>query len=230
MTPPAGVVFDLDGTLCESTQDEATLYAGAFAAVDLPQFGAAEELWAALDGPPDPDDEQSYLAAGFRRLGAQHGHRQVPADELAAGLLDTVDRSAVAFREGADRALRAAGEHGPVGLLTNGPARRQRPKVESLGLADRVDTVCYAGDRPRRKPHPEPFVEVCETLGIAPEATLYVGDSLSYDVAGAHGAGLQAAWCPRSPGDSEGYRPEYVLNDIGDLVGVLGRTEHAEQP
>ncbi|MFC6974198.1 hypothetical protein ACFQL1_05160 [Halomicroarcula sp. GCM10025709] len=41
---------------------------------------------------------------------------------------------------------------------------------------------------------------------------------------------LQAAWCPRSPGDSEGYRPEYVLNDIGDLVGVLGRTEHAEQP
>jgi putative hydrolase of the HAD superfamily len=230
MTPLAAVVFDLDGTLCESTQDEAALYAGAFAAVDLPEFGAVEELWAALDGPPDPEDEQSYLAAGFRRLGAQYGHRRVPADELAAGLLDTVDRRAVAYREGAERALRAARDLGPVGVLTNGPASRQRPKVESLGLADRVDTVCYAGDRPRRKPHPEPFVEVCETLEIAPEATLYVGDSLSYDVAGAHGAGLQAAWCPRSPGDTEGYSPEYVLSGLGDLVGVLERTEHVEQP
>ncbi|WP_324759107.1 HAD family hydrolase [Haloarcula sp. GH36] len=224
------VVFDLDGTLCESTQDEETVFAGAFEAVDLPQFGAVDELWAALDGPPDPEDEQSYLAAGFRRLGAQYGHRQVPADELAAGLLDTVDRRAVAFRDGADGALRAARAHGPVGVLTNGPASRQRPKVESLALADRVDTVWYAGDRPRRKPHPEPFTDVCETLGTAPKATLYVGDSLAYDVAGAHGAGLQAAWCPRTPGDSEGYRPEYVFDSPADLIEVLERSDEPRQP
>jgi len=47
-----------------------------------------------LDGPPDPDDECSYLAAGFRRLAARHGLRRVPADELAEGLLATGDRSA----------------------------------------------------------------------------------------------------------------------------------------
>ncbi|WP_254273626.1 HAD family hydrolase [Haloarcula marina] len=215
------VVFDLDGTLCESTQDEETLFSAAFEAVDYEPFGAVGDLWAALDGPPDPSGEQHYLAAGFRRLAAQHGHKRVPADDLAAGLLDAVDRGAVAFREGAETALDAAREAGPVAVLTNGPASRQRPKIETLALAARVGTVCYAGDLPRRKPHPEPFETVCETLGVDPERTLYVGDSLGYDVAGAHGAGLQAAWCPRTPGDTDGYRPEFVFDRPDELAGVL---------
>jgi len=221
MSAVAAVVFDLDGTLCESTQDESALYAAAFDATDAESFGEVHDLWAALDGPPDPNDEQSYLAAGFRRVGAQYGHRRVPADTLAAGLIDAVDRRAVAFRAGAEAALEAAADHGPVAVLTNGPADRQRPKVEALSIADRVDTVCYAGDLSRRKPHPEPFESVCEALSVAPESTLYVGDSLPYDVAGAHGAGLQAAWCPRTPGDRERYRPEYVFDRPDELVTVL---------
>ena len=221
MSAVNAVVFDLDGTLCESTQDEGLLYAAAFDAVDRDPFGEVNELWAALDGPPDPDDERSYLAAGFRRVGAKHGKRRVPADDLAGGLLDAVDRRAVEFREGAEAAFDAACEHGPVAILTNGPARRQRPKVQSLSLPDRVETVCYAGNLERRKPHPEPFESVCETLSIPAESTLYVGDSLSYDIAGAHGAGLQAAWCPRTPSDRERYQPEFVLESPEELVDVL---------
>ena len=224
MSAVTAVVFDLDGTLCESTQDEGLLYAAAFDAVDREPFGEVRELWAALDGPPDPNDEQSYLAAGFRRVGAQHGQRRVPADDLAAGLLAAVDRRAVEFRDGAEVAFDVAREHGPVAVLTNGPARRQRPKVESLSLTDRVKTVCYAGDMERRKPHPEPFESVCDDLSVPPESTLYVGDSLSYDIAGAHGAGLQAAWCPREPSDSERYQPEFVLDSPDELIEVLDGT------
>ena len=223
MSAVNAVVFDLDGTLCESTQDEGLLYAAAFDAVDRDPFGEVHELWAALDGPPDPNDERSYLAAGFRRVGAQHGQRRVPADDLAGGLLDAVDRRAVEFREGAEAALEAAQKQGPVAVLTNGPASRQRPKVESLSLGDRVETVCYAGDMARRKPHPEPFESVCEALSVPAESTVYVGDSLSYDVAGAHGAGLQAAWCPRAPSDVERYQPEFVLDTPDELADVLDR-------
>ena len=230
MTSLQAVVFDLDGTLCESTQDGSELYAAAFDAVGIDPFGAVGDLWASLDGPPATSNEQSYLAAGFRRLGAQHGHRRVPADDLAAGLLAAVDRGAVAFREGTETALDAALAHGPVGVLTNGPSHRQEPKVVTLALADRVGTVCYAGDLERRKPHPEPFELVCETLGVAYERTLYVGDSLEYDVAGAHAAGLQAAWCPQSPGDANGYRPEYVFERPADLVAVLDGAAEAAEP
>lgn len=230
MTSVQAVVFDLDGTLCVSTQDGTELYAAAFEAVGMDPFGTASDLWASLEGPPDTSNEQSYLAAGFRRLAAQHGHRRVPADELAAGLLGAVDRGAVTFRDGAERALEAALAHGPVGVLTNGPSHRQEPKIATLALADCVGTVCYAGDLDRRKPHPEPFDLVCETLGIAHERTLYVGDSLSYDVAGAHAAGLQAAWCPQTPGDANGYRPEYVFERPDDLVGLLDGELEVEGP
>lgn len=221
MTTPAAVVFDLDGTLCEGTQDERSLYEAAFAGTDVEPFGTPGELWAALEGPPDVDDEASYLAAGFRRVAAQYGRRWVPADDLAAELLEAVDRSAVAFLSGAEAALDAAREHGPVAIMTNGPARRQAPKVRTLELESRVDAVVYAGDLNRRKPHPEPFETVCRTLDTDHGATLYVGDSLAYDVAGAHGAGLQAAWYRRDGDDSGAYQPEYVLDGLADLDVVL---------
>lgn len=223
MTTPAAVVFDLDGTLCDGQQDEDRLYVAAFEAAGVTPFGAAEELWAALDGPPDPNDEQSYLAAGFRRLGAQYGHRQVPADDLAAGLLAAVDRSAVSLLPGAEQALTAARDHGPVGILTNGPEQRQAPKVSALGLEERVDAIVYAGDLDRRKPHPEPFETVCKAIETPATSTLYVGNSLAYDVAGAHGAGLHAAWCPWDSEDTGPgrYRPEHVLGRLDDLREVL---------
>lgn len=221
MTTPTAVVFDLDGTLCTGHQDEESLFRDAFEAAGVAPFGSAGELWAALDGPPDPDDEQSYLAAGFRRLAAQYGHRRVPADDLAAGLLEAVDRSAVSFVRGAESALATAHEHGPVAVMTNGPRRRQEPKVEALALADRVDAVVYAGDLPRRKPHPEPFEAVCDAIDTPAESTLYVGDSLAYDVAGAHGAGLLAAWCPREDDDPGAYRPDHVLDRLDDVGDVL---------
>lgn len=220
MTTPAAVIFDLDGTLCRSAQDEEPLFRAAFEAVDVAPFGSPGELWAALDGPPDPDDGQYHLAAGFRRLGAQYGQRSVPADDLAAGLLAAVDHAAVSFLPGAEQALTAARDHGPVAVMTNGPRRRQEPKVESLRLDERVDAVVYAGDLSRRKPHPEPFEAVCDAIGTPAESTLYVGDSLAYDVAGAHGAGLLAAWY--DDGDDPGdYRPEYVLDSLADLGDLL---------
>lgn len=54
---------------------------------------------------------------------------------------------------GASAALAGADETGSVGLVTNGPERRQRVKLDSLGITDRFDARVYAFDLPRRKPH-----------------------------------------------------------------------------
>ena len=214
------VVFDLDNTLCRHTGNVEADYRLAFERADTEPFGEPDALWAALDGPPDPTDRVGYLGAGFARVAAQCGRSDADPIALARALTEIIDDGAVSFLPGAREALDRARSHGPVGILTNGPAARQRPKVRTLGLDECVETVVYAGDHPRRKPHVDPFDVVLDRLGTRAKRTLYVGDSLAYDVAGAHNAGLPVAWL--AGGDDPGrYRPEYVLESISELAWVL---------
>lgn len=215
------VAFDLDHTLCRPTQAAETIYEGAFDHAGAEPVGRPEDLWNALDSPPAVEDEAGYLAAGFERVLDQYDHPSDP-DALATGFLEVVDYGAVEFLPGATDALAAAAEVGPVGLLTNGPERRQAPKLATLGIERAFDAVVYAGDMDNRKPHRDPFDRTVESLGVDHGETLYVGDSLEYDVAGAQGAGLQAAWHRNGTDDNPvDHTPEYVLDSVGDLVDLL---------
>jgi len=108
------------------------------------------------------------------------------------------------------------------GLLTNDPEYRQSTKLRSLGIGGAFDTVVYAGDMPRRKPHRDPFDRTVEELGVDASGSLYVGNSLEYDVAGAKGEGLRAAWRPANGESDPGeYDPGYVLGSPANLVGIL---------
>jgi len=216
------VVFDLDNTLCRNTHDTTALYEGAFEQLGVEPFGRPEELWTALDGPPDPDDQRSYLGAGFARLAAQYGRSDVDPLALAGALSERIDHSQVAFLPAADRILDGARQVGRVGVLTNGPRDRQEPKIRALGLAERVDEVVYAGDLPRRKPHVDPFETILSGLDVDAERSLYVGDSLAYDVAGAQNAGLAVAWLRGDADDDSGaYRPEYTIDSLAELADIF---------
>lgn len=214
------VLFDLDGTLIGRTQDIDTVYEQAFERVGATPFGEPAALWEALDGPPDPDDQAGHLCAGFARLAAQHDRPDADPLALANALVAGIDNTQVTLRPGADRAVQAANAAGAVGILTNGPAHRQTEKVAAVGLGERVDTVVYAGDLPRRKPHTDPFERALTTLGVAPTHTLYVGDSLAYDVAGAHNAGMPTAWLDDGDGPRE-YDPDFVIDSLAALPEIL---------
>jgi putative hydrolase of the HAD superfamily len=224
------VLFDLDGTLCRQDQDGETIYYGAFERAGIDPFGEPADLWESLEGPPDPNDQVGYLAKGFTIVAAQYGDHPADAEALARGFLDVVDYSAVSFHPGARAAIERARSLGPVGLVTNGPEERQSVKVASLGLTNAFDVVVYAGDMARRKPHPDPFEVAVGSLSVDAAAVLYVGNSLEYDVAGAQGAGLKAAWyvggrateteSVSSP-DPGAYRPDYILESLADLESLL---------
>ena len=214
------VVFDLDNTLCRNTHDTTALYEDAFEQVGVEPFGQPDDLWTALDGPPDPDDRISYLGAGFARVAAQHGRSEVDPLALAAALSDVIDHTNVELLPGAKEALEWARTNGAVGILTNGPQSRQEPKILALELDDAVETIVYAGDLDRRKPHVDPFEAMLDTLDVQPDRALYVGDSLGYDVAGAQNAGLSVAWLR---GDEEvgRYRPEYTIDSLDELSEIV---------
>ena len=224
----AAVAFDLDDTLCRHEGDVDALYRRAFERAGVEPFGEPDELWAVLDGSPDPDDRVGYLGAGFARLAAQHD-RDVDPVALAAAFEAVADGSRVTYLPGASEALAAAAASGPVGVLTNGPEHRQRAKVDALGLEDRVDAIVYAGDLPRRKPHADPFERLAAALSVEPSEMLYVGNSLGHDVAGAHNAGLRSAWLRADPDDVPApYRPDYVCDSLAEVAAVLAEEPGAE--
>jgi HAD superfamily hydrolase (TIGR01549 family) len=97
------------------------------------------------------------------------------------------------------------------------------PKLVALGLGglpwkakvdcEQVGTL---------KPCPEVFLEGARQLGLAPEQVLVVGDRRDADVAGAVAAGMASAWLRfRDPGHGGGPRPDFVLRELGDLLGIL---------
>ncbi|MEZ6017443.1 MAG: HAD family hydrolase [Planctomycetota bacterium] len=96
-------------------------------------------------------------------------------------------------RRGLDAGLRRLSEAGlKLGVFSDYPVDA---KLGALGVRARFST-CLDATAPEVnafKPHPAGFAAAAARLGVAPHETLYVGDRLDVDVAGAHAAGMHAA-------------------------------------
>jgi phosphoglycolate phosphatase len=154
---PAAIVYDLDGTLVRLLVDWQSLEA---------------ELAALLEdaGIDDPGGDvwSRYEVAG------EYGLRS-EADELitareVAGASESVRLPAADL---------VATHDVPVGVCSLNSERACRIALSEQGLADHVQAVVGRGSVATLKPDPEPLLTVCEALGVAPEATLFVGDSES---------------------------------------------------
>ena len=79
--------------------------------------------------------------------------------------------------DGLDSALQALEARNiPWGIVTNKPSQYTNPLLEGLNLASRCAVAICPDQVTHRKPHPEPIFKACEIIGVAPAATIYVGD------------------------------------------------------
>ncbi|MFC5728991.1 HAD family hydrolase [Nocardioides vastitatis] len=114
------------------------------------------------------------------------------ADDVFAGFLGCYQAAWRAFDDAAEAIERALGSGLRVGILTNGVLEIQTEKLRRTGLL-RADVPVFASSElPAAKPDRRSYLTACSGLGVAPDATLMVGDSLRHDVVGAHAAGLSA--------------------------------------
>lgn len=95
--------------------------------------------------------------------------------------------------------VRASGR--PVGIVTNNVEEYQRGKAAAIGLGW-IDVVVGSDTVGAPKPDAAPFLAGCAGLRTEPARTLFVGDSLKHDVAGASGAGLVPVWSVRDAADT----------------------------
>lgn len=221
---PAAVLFDLDRTLCESTQDFATVLDAAFADVGIEPCFSVADTEAVVSETRDVDSDREFFECLFDLAAGRASAGDVPTEALAAAYESKLDHSQVAFRDGARRALDHARSVARVGLVTNGGRETQTTKLEALGIADAFDVQVFcdpaAGMPP--KPDPTPIQHAIDDLGVDPAATFVVGDSKAADVAGAHAAGARSVWVPYDESsDDADHEPDLAFEDIEDVVTVL---------
>jgi putative hydrolase of the HAD superfamily len=96
--------------------------------------------------------------------------------------------------------------------------------LEAAGLADAFELILDSGVVGIEKPDPRIFQLACDTLGVQPHQTVYVGDTYEVDVLGARAAGIRAILLSDEPRDGATCIP-----GILDLPAALGLI-HAAGP
>ncbi|MEQ9260961.1 MAG: HAD-IA family hydrolase [Roseovarius sp.] len=168
------VVFDLDGTLADTSGD---LIAAANAC--FRGMGAGDVLHPLEDAAIALRGGRAMLTLGLERLGRAGDIAEI--DRQYPLLLEAY-AGAIAlhttFYPGAMEAVERLKSDGyKVAICTNKPERLARMLMTELGALDAFDALIGADTLPVRKPDPLPLREAVLRAGGRPERSLLVGDS-----------------------------------------------------
>lgn len=188
------LVFDLDGTLVDSSRDIASAANATLRELDP---GATEVPLEAVI---------AYVGEGARLLVERclrHAGLDRPADEVLPLYLERYRErllDSTRLYPGVAEAV-ASLSGATLAVLTNKPGDMSRRILEGLGVAARFARVRGAGDVPARKPDPAGLLALMAELRADAAETWMIGDSAT-DVGTARGAGVRAA------GVTWGFHPE----------------------
>jgi phosphoglycolate phosphatase len=182
------VVFDLDGTLADTTPDIAAAVNRTLAhrgleplseeeVHGLTGYGASELVRRAFAAAGEELDDDA-TAEQTRRYLEAYAERPVERSAVHGDALAALD------------ALAARGT--ALGVCTNKGTALAWTVLRGLGLADHLGAVVGADAVPRRKPDPGHLEAVLDALDVPAEQAVYVGDN-AVDVETAAKAGVRCA-------------------------------------
>jgi phosphoglycolate phosphatase len=163
------IIFDLDGTLIDSSSDIAT-----HANKTLRNMGRK--------GLPAPEIKAA-IGWGVKMLfqGLMKGEGPERIEEARRIFLDLYGKRPViktrAYPGVASTLKYFRQMEKKMAVVTNKPVALAERILEDLGLAVYFDVIFGGDSFENRKPHPEPIERAMRALGVPPQATVIVGDS-----------------------------------------------------
>ena len=217
------LLFDLDGTLIDSSRDisNAANYA-------LEKIGMRVRT---------RDEIQSFIGDGVARLVERmlYGHEaQRPADmaadpDLCRRVLKLVkvhySQNLLTLTRpypGVDETLKRLSDY-PKAVLTNKPHGMTDEILKGLGWSDYFGFVLGGDTAQRKKPDPSSVLEALRHFSRQPEEALFVGDSLM-DIQASRAARVPTCAVLYGYGDRallKAAQPDYTIERFDELLGIL---------
>jgi len=210
------VVFDLDGTLVDTSAD---LLAAANVVLSKPVLVSDDQLTAFHGG-------RAMLRLGFTRLEQEFSETDIDA---AYPLLLEAYRDAIAVHSrlypGAMSAVEDLKRAGfAVSICTNKPEGLADLLLRALGVRDTFGALVGADTLPVRKPDPAPYRAAVERAGGLVARSMLIGDTETDALTGV-AAGVPVAlvtFGPEGTGVAR-FQPAALLDRFEDLPGLAAR-------
>ncbi len=205
------VIFDLDGTLIDSTASIAESFNHMFTRLGYPTMTVEQVV-----------RETSVSLRDFA-----DGHLKPEETEDAIRIFreyyDKIYLSETSMMPGASETLQALDGDVFQGVVTNKRGDYARKLARHFGFSDSMIRIIGAQDGLKAKPAGDMFLEFMRFVGTGPDSTVYVGDGL-IDIEAANNAGVDcfAVEGPIfSAQELATHGPRRVLKRITDLLDAL---------
>ncbi|MGH8120812.1 MAG: phosphoglycolate phosphatase [Gammaproteobacteria bacterium] len=217
---PELVLFDLDGTLVDSSPDLAYSADSMLERLGMPRQGEAHI--------------RNWIGSGIERLvkraltGAMHAEPEPDLFQKAMPIfLEIYEQNACVLSrcyEGVVESLAYLKKNDyRTACVTNKAGRFTRILLQSLGIHDDFDIVICGDTLAKKKPDPMPLLHAAEHFNVTPDRSLMVGDSVN-DVEAARAAGFQilcVTYGYNLGRDIRAANPDAVVDTLNELPSLL---------
>lgn len=211
------VLFDLDGTLLDTSDDLGAALNHVLKEHGLPTLSKNEYSPAISDG------VKALLEVGFKEK-----LKNYDLATLRQQVLDYYESNIAIHSHcftGIDNLLQHLHQNGvAVGIVTNKPEFLTFPLLKHIDTLKNIKVVVCGDTLEVAKPHPDPLLLAAEKLGVPASKTFYVGDA-ERDIAAAKAANMRsiaALWgfIP-SLEEAQSWQADLNLNHPTDIISHI---------
>jgi 2-haloacid dehalogenase len=167
-------------------------------------------------------DQATLRLERFRRVAAEFAIPDLPMHRISAFYLETLSGQHQLV-PGALATVRSMARKYPLALVTNGIAAVQRRRFAASPIIGYFQAVVISEEVGAVKPDPRIFAPALQKIGVEAEEVLYVGDSVTSDMAAARNAGMDFCWFnPNRIPVPAGQAPTFIIAAIRELRDIPG--------